>query len=312
MQRIVSVSRRTDIPAFYGKWFANRLDAGFVGWVNPFGGQKYLVSLHPEDVTALVFWSKNYRPFLEFLPDLKQRGYNCLFHYTITGLPGMFETNPVETGDAIDSFRQISDLYSPEHIAWRFDPILISDVTDKEFHLDRFEYIASRLSGYTERCFVSFAVYYGKVERSFRNFTAHHGINFFDPAREEKIELADQLAGIAGHYGIQMFSCCGDYLVNDRINKGRCIDGELISRLFYKGNWKGKSKPTRRECGCTQSTDIGKYDTCPHGCIYCYANMNKETARDVYEKHDGDSPFLGYAREEGNRFLSELGNEHDN
>ncbi len=298
MSRIISVSRRTDVPAFYKDWFVRRLKSGLAGWENPFSGQKYFVSLKPKDVVAFVFWSKNYRPFLEVLPFLRKNGYNCLFHYTITGLPRQFETNLVQTEEAVDSFRQISRFYSKDHIVWRYDPIVVSDLTDKDFHLDRFAYLAKHLSGYTRRCYISFPVFYGKVKRNCQAFTSQQGIEFYDLPVEERIDLAEDLAEIAENYGIQVFSCCGDYLIGDRIKKGHCIDGDLISRLFYNCRWRGRLQPTRKECGCTKSTDIGRYDTCPHGCIYCYANVNKEKARRMYDRHDPESPFLGYKKTE--------------
>jgi len=306
MSKIISVSRRTDIPAFYGEWFMDRLRQGFAGWENPFGGQKYLVSLKPGDVLALAFWSKNYRPFLEPLRDVKKRGYRCIFNYTITGLPNHFECNLVETDDAIDSFIEISRMFSPEHIGWRYDPIVVSDVTGSRFHLEKFEYIASRLAKYTKRCFLSYAITYGKVARNFKKFTDDTGIGFYDPTEMEKIKLANMFSDIARKYGIQVYTCCGDYLINDKIFKAHCLDGDLISDLYFEGNWKGQEKPTRKECGCTVSTDIGKYDTCPHGCIYCYANVNKERAVTVNAAHDSQSIFLGYSKVESETFASDL------
>lgn len=306
MRRIISVSRRTDVPAFYTDWFANRLDAGFAGWENPFGGQKYVVSLRVEDVIAFVFWSKNYRPFLKILPRLQAEGHKCLFQYTITGLPHIMEAGLVDTDDAIESFQQLSSAFSSAQVFWRYDPIVISDVTDSTYHLARFEYIAGRLAGYTHRCYLSYAILYGKVEKNFRSFTQQHGIEFRDPSVSQKIELANKLAEIGRGYGIQVYTCCGDYLIGDSIHKAHCVDDELISRIFYNGTWHGKRKPTRKECGCAESTDIGKYDTCPHGCIYCYANVNKHKAMDKYRQHDTASPFLGYSSSEGQKFLGSI------
>ena len=114
----------------------------------------------------------------------------------------------------------------------------------------------------------------------------------------EIIELAEELAEIAAGYGIEMYSCCGDYLVGDKIKKAHCVDGRIIERLFYPEGLSYKAKPTRKECGCTESTDIGTYDTCPHGCVYCYANVNKQKAQSAYENHDPRSVFLGHSYEE--------------
>lgn len=306
MKKIISVSRRTDIPAFYGDWFMNRLEAGFAGWENPFGGQKILTSMKQEDVTAFVFWSKNYRPFLEHLAVIRQQQIPVMFNFTITGLPHVFECNLVEPEDAIDSLKQISSMFSPEHVNWRYDPIVISSVTDEAFHLKRFRWLAEQLAGHVTRCYFSFAIMYGKVERNFRKFEQQNRITVSDPARLQRIGLAEKLTDIAMGYGIQMYTCCGDYLIDgDRIKKARCVDGEILERLYPDCNG-GNEKPTRKECGCTESTDIGKYDTCPHGCIYCYANINKERAIKLYNSHDPDSAFLGYTKEETNGFLDAL------
>jgi len=306
MSRIISISRRTDIPAFYGSWFQRRLDEGFAGWVNPFGGQRYLVSLKPEDVTALVFWSKNYRPFLPVLEQVRALGYPTVFNYTITGLPQEFESNLVPPKDAIDSLLELSRLYSPDHINWRYDPIVISSMTPPEFHEQRFAELCAQLQGHVKRCTFSFAIQYGKVARNYQLFEKEHSIKFVDPPQSEQIALARRLTDIATAHDIEMHTCCGDYLVDDRIKKAHCVDGDLISRLFYEGKWKGAKKPTRKECGCTTSTDIGKYNSCPHGCIYCYANRNKEQAIELCNAHDPASAFIGYSKAESDRFVDEI------
>lgn len=306
MKRIVSVSRRTDVPAFYASWFERRLDEGYAGWENPFGGQKYLVSLKPVDVLAFAFWSKNYRPFLPIVRRVRDMGYPTIFNYTITGLPHEFECNLVPTSDAIDSLTELSQLYSPEHISWRYDPIVVSNETPPAFHESRFIELCGQLQGKVARCYFSFAIMYGKVERNFRRFELEHGVKCFDPPVAERICLANRLADIASAHGIEMYTCCGDYLIGGKIKKAHCVDGEIISRLYYNGAWHGAERPTRKECGCVESTDIGKYDTCPHGCIYCYANMNKEQATAAHALHDPASVFLGYRKVDADRFVEEI------
>lgn len=306
MKKIISVSRRTDIPAFYGDWFMTRIEEGFVGYVNPYSGQKYRVPLKPEDVLCLVFWSKNYLPFMKHLERLSERGYRFYFNFTITGLPKLFECNLLETELAIECLKDLSRMFSPQQINWRYDPIILSDATDEEYHLARFEHLASALEGYVERCYFSFVVRYGKVKRNFEQFVEQSHIKFFDPDQKSLIQLANKLAAIAAKYNIKMLTCCGDYLVNDQIAKAHCIDAEVIERLFLTGSKNLKTKPTRSECGCASNTDIGAYDSCPHGCVYCYANLNKDIAVKKHQTHEVDSPFLAYPTIEGRQWMAEI------
>ncbi len=307
MKRIISVSRRTDIPAFYGDWFMGRLKDGFAGVVHPFGGQKYIVSLKPQDVVCFVFWSKNFGPFLENLKIIDGLGCKFYFNYTVTGLPGVFESN-VEKDAAIEALKQLSRMYSPRHINWRFDPIIISSACDRDYYIKAFEGLASRFEGVVERCYFSFVIKYGKVVRNFEKLAKQTGVRVIDKRNNFKIELANELVSIAARYGIQMFSCCGDYLVGEKIKKAHCIDGGIIEELFFPEGLSYSTKPTRQECGCTESTDIGTYDTCPHGCVYCYANTNKERAFEAARKHDTNSAFLGYSNSQSDRWIAEIKN----
>ena len=307
MKRIISVSRRTDIPAFYGDWFMGRLKDGFAGVVHPFGGQKYIVSLKPEDVVCFVFWSKNFGPFLENLKIIDGLGYKFYFNYTVTGLPGVFESN-VEKQAAIEALKQLSRMYSPRHINWRFDPIIISSVCDRDYYIKAFEELASEFEGVVERCYFSFVIKYGKVIRNFAEFEKSHNLKIYDPPKNLRIELANELADIAAQHGIEMYSCCGDYLVGEKIKKAHCVDGGIIEGLFFPKGLSYSTKPTRSECGCTESTDIGTYDTCPHGCVYCYANVNRKKAFEAAGKHDTNSAFLGYSKSESDRWIAEIKN----
>jgi hypothetical protein len=305
MKRIISVSRRTDIPAFYGDWFMGRLKEGFAGMVNPFNGQKYFVSLKPEDVTCFVFWSKNFGPFLDNLKAIDKMGYKFYFNYTVTALPNVFESN-VDKQSAIETLKQLSKIYSPQHINWRFDPIIISSICDRDFYLRAFEKLASEFAGLVERCYFSFVTNYYKVKRNFEVLEKNKGVTITDCSEDFKIELANELASIAECYGIQMYSCCGDYLIGNKIQKAHCIDGSIIESLFFPDGLQYKEKPTRDQCGCTESTDIGTYDTCPHGCVYCYANAHKSKATQRYNNHEKDSAFLGYTKAESDKWLAEL------
>ena len=306
MKRIVSVSRRTDIPAFYGDWFMRRLNEGFAGVVNPFGGRTYIVSLKPEDVSCFVFWSKNFASFVENLQIIDSLGYNFYFNYTVTSLPEVFE-NDVNKNAAIRALKVLSEIYSPRHINWRFDPIIISSITDRDFYVRTFTELASELEGYVERCYISFVTNYSKVNRNFEELERTTGVKIVDCREDFKIDLANELAAIAERHGIRMYSCCGDYLTNGgSIEKARCIDGRVIESLFFPEGLKYREKPTREECGCTESSDIGAYDTCPHGCVYCYANMHKRRACKAYDKQEKESAFLGCSKSKSDARLEEI------
>jgi len=300
--RIISVSRRTDIPAFYGDWFMRRIHAGFAGVVNPFGGKRYRVSLAAGDVAGLVFWSKDFTPFLPHLETLDRLGYRSYFNYTVTALPKVFESH-ADRARAVETLRSLSRRYSPAHINWRFDPIILSSISDELFYLQAFAELAQALEGVVERCYFSFVTRYGKVLRHFQHLEQTAGLRVIEPSQETKIGLANRLAVVAAKHGITMHSCCGDYLVGEHIQKAHCIDGDLIERLFYPGGFEHRDKGTRPECGCAESSDIGTYNTCPHGCIYCYANANKLSAQKAFEQHDVDSAFLGSSKKQSDTWL---------
>lgn len=289
---IISASRRTDIPAFYRRWFMERIQEGFVKYRNPFSGQIYQVSLNPEDVICLVFWSKNYKPFLPHLDELNQRGFDFYFHFTITGLPRELEPHVIAPEKAIESLQLISEKWGHNRIQWRYDPIIISDLTPWSFHTRTFERIAARLKGYTSRCYFSFAQFYSEVQRNLDEMRTFQGIHIYDIGEAKKIELAESLADIAHAHGIQMLACCNDFLLGEKIEKAHCVDGHLIRELFPHKSFQARLNPTRDECGCTDSRDIGRYDSCPHGCVYCYANKSPEVAARNYRRHKPQSAFL--------------------
>lgn len=222
-----------------------------------------------------------------------------VFHFTITGLPKPFEPHVPDLPDLLRSARILAERYGPEAVLWRYDPIVISDVTSPEYHLSRFREIAEGLEGVTRRCHFSFAVFYGKAVRNTARLRAEMGIECREIQIEEQVKIAGELADIAADHGMGMYSCCGDHLVDGRIRKAHCVDGELLRQIFPDRVGSISLHPTRKQCGCYQSTDIGAYNTCPHGCVYCYANTDKETARRMQEKHDPLTDLLGCAPVKG-------------
>lgn len=278
---VISASRRTDIPGFYSEWFVNRLKAGFVYVQQPFNNRVTRVSLKAKDVSAIFFWSKNYRPLLEQLETVERTTRNLFFHYTITANREL-EQNTPDYREAIRDYIFIARRHSPNHIVWRFDPICLTDKQSFETHEERFARCAELLRGHARGCIISFAHPYKKVLANFRKYTDHTPI---EAPAELKREYAARLADRAEKFGIMLSACCNDYLLSNRIRKASCINGRLLSELFTVPI-DTRSAATRKECGCTRSMDIGAYGTCAHGCIYCYANVDKERAKSAKERHD--------------------------
>lgn len=307
MKPIISVSRRTDIPAYYGEWFMHRIEEGCVGVINPFGGQKNLISLKKNEVFGLVFWSKNYAPFLVSLEKLKNLEYPLYCNFTFTNLPKELENNRLDLNEAIDLVQTLSALLSPHHINWRYDPIVISNKTNADFHIDNFKLLCDRLQGKVFRCYISFVCHYNKIKKNITLLSHKNQWLIYDPPEKEKVELALELSRIAKQYHLELYACCSPYLIVDRIKQAHCIDGEIFQKLYQwpiSTSW--KIKPTRKGCACTQSTDIGVYDTCPHGCIYCYANKNKELAIQRYKQLDLNSAFLGYSKSQSDEWITDI------
>jgi hypothetical protein len=277
MSTIISASRRTDIPAFYMPWFMNRLDAGTANYPNPITGKPCSVSLHPDDVHSIVFWSKHYGPFLPHIDTIQTRGYRFYCHYTITGAPRLLEPHVPQWQYNVDIFRRLTQRAS---VQWRFDPMVFTPDLDAAYYLARFREIAAALEGSTTRCYFSFATFYGKVQRRM------HDLAYMEPSLAEKQEFLAQMAESAAQHGITLYSCCADELVDERIHKAHCIDGDLLAELFPDRPLAAKNQPSRAMCGCVASRDIGVYDTCPFGCIYCYANQTQELALTHHHAHD--------------------------
>jgi len=294
---IISASRRTDIPKFHASWFMTRIREGRASYRNPFSGRMHEVSLRPEDVRAIVFWSKDYRPLERHLDELDRRGFRYVFQFTITGLPRIFEERVPDAETSAATARRLAARTSPAHVLWRFDPIVISDVSEADETVRRFGHLARMLDGATQRCTISFMQRYAKVRRNLVPLESAHGIHFREPDADEKRALAARLAAIAAEHGIALVPCCDDALIQAgdgwEVGKGRCVDGALVDSLFPDAAGPSKPGPTREDCGCALSRDIGAYDTCPQGCFYCYANASQDLARRRHAEQDPRAPALG-------------------
>ncbi len=287
--RIISASRRSDIAALYTPWFLERVREGWCEWRNPFGGQMHRVSLRPEDVAAIVFWTRFPAPLLPHLDELRGRGYRFYFHFTINGYQRELETHSPPVERAVEVFRRLSDRMTPEFVQWRYDPIIVSAETPRDYHLERFEELSRAVEGFTQRCYFSFVDYYGKTRRNLAQLAK---MQFEDPALEAKRVLARELAAIAAPRGITLYACCEEGLAGGGIEQAHCVDADLVRRLRPDLDQVFKSAPTREACGCVVSSDIGAYDTCVFGCRYCYATSSRPAAQRRRALHDWRAPGM--------------------
>lgn len=295
MRHIISASRRTDIPAFYSEWFIRRLRAGSVYVKNPYGGRINRVSLEPEAIHSIVFWSKNYSPLISRLDEIEEITGNLFFHFTITGIPEAIEQHTPRFEDAVADFIYLSGKYSPGRIVWRFDPICLTDKLPFSFYEEMFSCIANRLEGSCVKCYISFVRKYKKTLVNFERYSDHV---LMDTSKELEKDHARRLSRIAVRHGIRLYACCNDHVLSESVHKGRCINRSELSDLFGDHSLSSPDAPTRNECACTRSIDIGSYDTCPHGCLYCYANADKEKSGAVFAKMDMSWNALGFNMED--------------
>lgn len=284
---IISASRRTDIPTYYSAWLFNRILDGYVYVRNPMSyHQVGKIILSPAVVDGIVFWTKNPIPMLRRLNELEK--YNFYFQFTLNPYGKDVEPNiPSKKEYIIPAFIELSKIIGRERVIWRYDPILFNDHYTMEYHRKYFRKLASLLSNYTEKCTVSFLDMYQKTERNIRP------LQIIPETHEQQLDLMFSFSEIAKEYGIYIDTCAEAIdLSGLKIAHACCIDKERFERI---GNFKlslDKDKNQRPECGCIASIDIGAYNTCKNGCLYCYANYSKTAVQKTTEKHNPESPLL--------------------
>jgi hypothetical protein len=286
---IISASRRTDIPALYAGWFMNRIRAGSCTVPNPFNPHQVAqVSLRPEDVDAIVFWTRYPRPMLPHLAELDRRGYRYYFQVTLLDYPRAIDPAVPPFEVALSAFRDLAGRVGPERVIWRYDPIVFSTLTDATYHRRAFERLAGVLQGLTRRCVVSLADPYRKTARRVRALAAQGvTVDCAVPEGPGLEALLTSLVRVAGDNGIDVVSCAEEFdLPRYGIRPGKCIDDDLIRRLFGIEVDARKDPAQRAACGCVVSKDIGMYDSCTFGCAYCYATSDVVRARQNHARHD--------------------------
>ena len=309
---IVSASRSTDIPTFYADWFVERWKAGYVKWKNPFNGVPLYVSF--KNTRVVVFWTKNPKPMMKHLDFLDKNVKNYYFQFSLNDYDKEgFEGKVPRVENRIETFKELSNRIGKEKVVWRFDPLLLTNEIDVKELLKRLEKIGDELYKYTNKLVFSFADIgiYKKVENNLNKAN----IQYIEFTLETMLEFAEGLQKLNKKWGLELATCAEKFDLNKYgINHNKCIDDDLMIDLFHQDEElmkflgvefiepslfdatttitktkKIKDKGQREACGCIMSKDIGEYNTCPHECVYCYANTSKEAAFANYKSHTMNS-----------------------
>lgn len=305
---IVSASRSTDIPAFFSEWFMARLHRGYVRWINPFNRLPQYVSFSRTRV--IVFWSKNPKPLIQYLPEIDAKGINYYFQFTLNDYTAEgLEPNVPPLSQRVETFKALSDKLGKKRVIWRFDPLILTDTLTVDRITDRIAEVATMIRSYTERLVISFADI--KVYKKVQNNLAREHVNYHEFTPELMIEVARRLQVMNREWGLKIATCaeCVD-LEPYGIEHNRCIDDRLMTDVFPQDrklmDFLGfqpdffaapsrpymKDKGQRKECGCIMSKDIGMYDTCHHLCAYCYANTSCKAVENNIRRHNPNSDAL--------------------
>lgn len=285
-QMVISASRRTDIPAFYMEWFMSRIEKGFFETVNPFNRRVTRLPATPDRVHTIVFWSKNFRPFIEgrYGKALRRLGYKLFFNFTINSESRRLEPNIPPLADRLDQLDRLCREFDPAAVNWRFDPVCFFREPDGRVdnNLKDFADIADAAGSCgIRRCITSFMDEYPKIHK---RVAALPGFAFIDPPLARKTAVIEKMCHRLTAGGIRLQLCCEQEILNALpqragITKSACIPGDLLAHLFGGGLSLKKDAGQRIKlgCGCSVSADIGVYHLhkCYHNCLFCYANPAK-------------------------------------
>jgi len=288
---IVSASYRTDIPAFYGDWFMKRLTAGECLVANPYGGPPYRVSLDREAVDGFVFWTRNPLPFTENLAEINVLGYPFVVHVTIVGYPMTIDRSVPPVDAQVDTFVRLAGTYGSAALVWRYDPIVLSSLTPAAFHLDNFERICARLTGSTDEVVISFVNPYRKSRRNLDAAAKQHGFSWWQADEAEVVALSREFASTAASNGMRVSLCSQPQFLIPEVHAACCVDAGRLARVSGR-DITSRRKGNRPGCLCHESRDIGAYDTCVHGCTYCYAVKDRKQSAARHKQHDSDARML--------------------
>lgn len=281
---IIQTGMRTDIPAFYSDWLANRLREGFVLVRNPYNPQSVTrYELNPSVVDMIGFCTKNPKPMLPYMELLKP--YGQYWFVKITHYGRNIEPNVPPVSDVIHSFRKLSEIVGVQSIGWRYDPIILNDEWTAERHIRAFREMAAALSGFTHTAVISFIILYEKVKANYPEAKT--------VPMKEQIRITEEFVRIGREYNM-VIKPCGDsrHLGNTGADCRGCMTVGTFETAIGQNLDVPPNPNNRKECACYLTGDIGAYNTCAHFCRYCYANAERKLILDNMRRHDPKSPLL--------------------
>lgn len=268
---IINASGRTDIVAYYMDWFVNRWNEGYFDVRNPFN-PKLVSRIFVSDVDMIVFCTKNPLPLLD---TIHLFSVPIQLQVTITGYFKDMEPQVPDKGEIIACVQKLSSYLGKENVCVRYDPILLNSKYNVDYHIRAFNKLCAMLKGYVSKMIVSFV-------DDYKNVRNNH-LDYHEPSNEEYLKLKEAFE----KNDIKVVSCMENkYQIGDE--KDCCISikytFERTGKLFKE--WKA------RDCHCVNMVDIGAYNSCLHGCKYCYANFDSKQIVSNYKMHDVNSSLL--------------------
>lgn len=288
---ILSASYKTDIPAFYADWFMAQLRAGSCNSKNPYNGRVSQISLDPDTLDGIVFWTRNIRPLLAHLDEIRAVAPFAV-QFTVTNYPRALEPSVVAAECAIADLRHLAAGHGPKAVVWRYDPILLSSLTPAGWHETSFAALAGEIAGATDEVVVSFAHIYRKTRRNLDRAASRHDFDWTDPEADEKRSLLATLRDVAEESGLLLTLCAQKDFLVPGVDLARCIDAARLSDIAG-APIAAPQQGNRPDCLCHRARDIGAYDSCPHGCRYCYAVNDHAAAKAAYRGQRPDATMLG-------------------
>lgn len=268
---IINASGRTDIVAYYMDWFVNRWNEGYFDVRNPFN-PKLVSRIFVSDVDMIVFCTKNPLPLLDTIHVFS---VPIQLQVTITGYFKDMEPQVPDKGEIIACVQKLSSYLGKENVCVRYDPILLNSKYNVDYHVRAFNKLCAMLKGYVSKMIVSFV-------DDYKNVRNNH-LDYHEPSNEEYLKLKEAFE----KNDMKIVSCMENkYHIGDE--KDCCISIKYAFERTGKlvKEWKA------RDCHCVNMVDVGAYNSCLHGCKYCYANFDSKQIVSNYKMHDVNSSLL--------------------